>query len=99
MRGRAFWIVALAGGLGLPILLMLADVILGPPSGLWHVLLWPVDILLWATGDGVPLANGKFEWTPLQDFACWLGIGASWIFWVAVAGVGFRSSVRWCAKR
>jgi hypothetical protein len=42
-------------------------------------------VLLWATGPGTPLPNGKFEWTPVQDFSVWLGIGFSWFFWVAAA--------------
>jgi hypothetical protein len=83
MRTWAFWIVSLAGALGLPIALSLGDVVLGPPSGVWHVLLWPVDVLLWATGQGTRLPNGKFEWTPVQDFAVWAGIGVSWLFWLA----------------
>ena len=83
MRTRAFWIVSLAGALGLPIALALGDVVLGPPSGVWHLLLWPVDLLLWATGPGTRLTKGKFEWTPVQDFAVWVGIGFSGLFWVS----------------
>ena len=83
MRTRAFWIASLAGALGLPIALALGDVVLGPPSGVWLLLLWPVDVLLWATGPGTRLTNGKFEWTPVQDFAVWVGIGVSWFLWVA----------------
>jgi len=83
MRTRTFWTISLAGAFGLPTALALGDVVLGPPSGAWHVLLWPVDVLLWATGPGVPLSNGSFEWTPVQDFAVWLGIGCSWLFWMS----------------
>ena len=83
MRTRAFWIASLGGALGLPIALALGDVVLGPPAGVWHLLLWPVGVLLWAMGAGTALTNGKFEWTPVQDFAIWLGIGVSWFFWVA----------------
>lgn len=83
MRTLTFWTISLAGALGLPIALALGDVVLGPPSGVWHVLLWPVDVLLLATDPGTPLINGKFEWTPVQDFAVWLGIGFSWFFWAA----------------
>src|SRR5713101_2351528 len=46
MRTRTFWIVAVGGALVLPAVLMSADVILGPPSGVWHVPFWPVDVLL-----------------------------------------------------
>ena len=83
MRTVMFWTISLAGALGLPIALALGDVVLGPPSGVWHVLLWPTDVLLWADGSGTPLTNGKFEWTPAQDFAVWLEIGFSWFFWAA----------------
>lgn len=97
MRMRTFWIIAVAGAVALPIALISSDVILGPPSGVWHLPFWPVDVLLWATGPGVPLSNGSFEWTPAQDFAVWLGIGCSWLFWLCVVRVAFRlrSSVTW----
>jgi len=87
MRTRAFWTVSLAGALGFPVALALGDVVLGPPSGVWQLLLWPVEVLLWATGPGVRLTNGKFEWTPVQDLAVWVGIGVSWFFWVTVTFV------------
>ena len=94
MRTPAFWTISLAGVLGLPTALALADVVLGPPSGAWHLLLWPVDVLLWAVGTGAPLPDGRFEWTPVQDFAVWLGIGISWLFWVAAVFLIGRSARR-----
>jgi hypothetical protein len=95
MRTRTFWIVLLAGGLGLPAALAVSDIVLDPPSGAWHVVLWPVDVLLWATGPGAALPNGSFEWTPVQDFAVWLGIGCSWLFWVSMVSLMSRGGSRW----
>ena len=60
------------------------DVILGPPTGLMRLILWPVDLLLWATTSDTPLPTGKFEWNPVQDFAVCVGSGASWAFWVII---------------
>jgi hypothetical protein len=82
MRTRAFWFVAVAGALGIPLAVSVLDVGLAPPSGAWHILFWPVDVLLWATGPGAALSNGQFEWTPVQDLAVLLGIGCTWFFWV-----------------
>jgi hypothetical protein len=97
LRAGTFWIIAVAGALGLPIALFIGDVILGPPSRMWHLLFWPVDVLLWTTGPGVRLSNGWFEWTPVQDFAVWLGIGCSWLFWLLALRFALRvaSSVTW----
>jgi hypothetical protein len=98
MRTRTIWIISLGGALALPTALALGDVILGPPSGAAHVLLWPVDVLLWATGPGVALRNGRFEWTPVQDFSVWLGVGFSWLFWVSGVFFTARSARRRIAR-
>jgi hypothetical protein len=79
--GKRWLGVALGGGAIITVALASMDVILPETYGLWRAVLWPADLLLWATGPGVPLSNGKYEWTPIQDFSIWLGVGISWAFW------------------
>jgi protein-S-isoprenylcysteine O-methyltransferase Ste14 len=50
-----------------------------------RVILWPVDVLLFAVGPGPRFGNGHHEWTPVQDFAVWVGVGVAFAFWVVVA--------------
>ena len=59
---------------------------LGPPSGVMRIILWPATLLLWATGPGAPLPNGRYEWTPVQDFVISLGTGVAVAFWIVIAG-------------
>jgi len=79
---RTWWIAAVGGALALPIGLAWADVIVGPLSGIERIVFWPAEVLLLAGGHGVPLHSGRYEWTPLQDFATWIGIGFAWFFWL-----------------
>lgn len=82
---RRWLFVALGGGAAITVALAFLDVILPEPDGLWRVAVWPADLLLWATGPGIPIGDGKYEWTPIQDLSMWLGIGIAWAFWSSVA--------------
>src|SRR5438093_468091 len=90
-RGSAWWLFAVSVGLFTSVALIVGDVILGPPTGHWRVILWPAELLLWASGSGTPLVNGRFEWTAVQDFAMWLGDGLAAAFWIIVARLGWRA--------
>jgi hypothetical protein len=81
---RRWLFVALGGGAAITVALASFDVILPEPEGTWRAVAWPAELLLWATGPGVPLANGKYEWTPIQDVSMWLGVGIAWAFWSSV---------------
>ena len=92
MRKRWWLALAFGGALVITSVLTYFEVDLEPPveSGAivaMHVALWPVDFLLWATGPGPETAfpDGRYEWTPVQDFAVWVGAGLLWAFWVMVA--------------
>jgi len=85
-----FWLIALGGAIALPAILAWWDVILGPPIGVWRVLLWPVAMMLWASGPGVPPSGGRLEWTPIEDFATWIGAGIAWLFWLVLIRTAFR---------
>jgi hypothetical protein len=63
------------------------DADLDPPRGSMRVVLWPANVLLWATSPGVQLTNGRYEWTPVQDLAMWVGYGVSWAFWLIVVWI------------
>lgn len=89
-RSWAFRLIALGGAIALPAILAWWDVMLGPPVGVWRVLLWPVDVLLWASGPGVSISHGRSEWTPVQDFATWIGAGIAWPFWLVLLSTTFR---------
>jgi len=52
---RRWLFVALGGGAAITVALAFLDVILPEPDGLWRVVVWPADLLLWATGPGVPI--------------------------------------------
>jgi hypothetical protein len=91
MRIRTSRLVAVGGALALPVGLAWADVIVGPLSGVERFVFWPAEILLLAVGPGVPLHDGGYEWTPVQDFATWLGIGLSWFFWLTTVRLITRS--------
>jgi len=94
MRTRVFQVIAIGGALVLPAVLMWSEAVLEPPSGVWRAVFWPVDLLLWASGPGAPLSNGRFEWTPVQDLATAIGVGLSWPFWLSVVRVGLRFARR-----
>jgi len=64
-----------------------------------RVLLWPAALLLWAIGPGVQLTNGRYEWTPVQDFAMWVGYGVSWAFWLTVLLWATPSMRQWTLRR
>jgi hypothetical protein len=85
MKTRRWWIAAMVGTVSIAGGLAYLDVILAPPAGVLHVIIWPADLLLWATGPGPRFASGGYEWTPVQDVAMWLGAGLSWAFWIMVS--------------
>jgi hypothetical protein len=95
MRKRWWLALAFGGALVITSVLTYFEVDLEPPvESNWtivaiHVALWPVDFLLWATGPGAPIGGSgdRYEWTPVQDFAVWVGAGLSWAFWVLVSWV------------
>jgi len=93
MRRRWWFALAFGGACIITVALTYFEVDLEPPvESDWaivamHIVLWPVDFLLWATGPGAPIGgsgNDGYEWTPVQDFAVWVGAGISWAFWVMV---------------
>ena len=87
--GRRWWLaLAFGGACVVTAWLAYFDANLDWPvegGGAIHVVLWPVNLLLWVIGPGVPLQGGGYEWTPAQDFAVWIGTGLSWAFWVMTA--------------
>jgi hypothetical protein len=85
MKTRWWWIAATVGACSIAGGLAYLDVILPPPTGVLRVIIWPADLLLWATGPGPRFAGGGYEWTPVQDFAMWSGAGLSWAFWIMVS--------------
>ena len=85
MKTRWWWIAATVGACSIAGGLAYIDVILAPPTGVLRVIIWPADLLLWATGPGPRFASGGYEWTPVQDVAMWLGAGLSWAFWIMVS--------------
>jgi hypothetical protein len=84
MRNRTWWLLAGGGGLAITVVFDLSDLALGKPEGVMRIVLWPADLLFWASGPGVPVGRGGYEWTPVQDLAMWVGIRMSWAFWVCV---------------
>jgi hypothetical protein len=89
-RDIPWWVWAVCAGCFLSASLAVGDVMLDPPSGVMRVLLWPADLLLWVTGFGVKLRDGRYEWTPVQDFAMWLGAGVAVVFWIMMIGFTLR---------
>jgi hypothetical protein len=92
MRRRWWFVLAFGGGCIITICLFYFEIDLDvlPVESAWAIwamrlVLWPVGVLLWATGSGASLGGGRYEWTPVQDFALCVGIGMAWAFWVMVA--------------
>jgi hypothetical protein len=86
---RRLWLAAMLGG-GAVITIALAcyDVSIVPPEGrLGRLVLWPAEVFMWLAGSGPALPNGRHEWTPVQDLAMWIGVGASWAFWIGVVRI------------
>ena len=80
-------VAAIGGGVLVSMAVLASDALIGPPGRLTGVGLWPVSVLLWLVGPGVPIgatgsARAAYEWTPVQDFAVAVGVGLSWTFYV-----------------
>ena len=52
-------LVPVGGGAAVAVVLSVLDVVLPAPQGLWRVILWPAEVLLWATGPGAGYRRGQ----------------------------------------